>query len=213
MKPEPLYYIPVPDTEQDIAGPYDLVQMAGLLRTKVISAETMTFREGEAEWIPFGNRPQYIVALETPEGVVSHRMEMQQHEQAAGGWVIPMPSAETLVMAGLALVGLFVAGVVSFIFAAGDTSVGTCLVVGGLGAAMVGQAMVYVKLLDEGWIVRLMVLFLPFFDIYYFVSNIHTYWRCFVAKYLGTVLAFTALAGLASGDPEFASQLRGILGI
>ena len=49
MKPEPLFYIK--RAEQNVAGPYDLVQMAGLLRKKIITPEDM----------PWENAPQGLL--------------------------------------------------------------------------------------------------------------------------------------------------------
>ena len=40
MKKDTLFYIE--RDEQNVAGPYDLVQMAGLLRKKIITPETMS---------------------------------------------------------------------------------------------------------------------------------------------------------------------------
>src|SRR5476651_918871 len=104
MKPEPLFYIE--RAEQNVAGPYDLVQMAGLLRKKIITAETSVRREGEEDWKPFSWHPQFIVAREMSPEAVSTRVDVltEQAEEASQP-PIPLPSAETLIKLGGLLLG------------------------------------------------------------------------------------------------------------
>src|SRR5471032_1966910 len=82
MKQEALFYIE--RAEENVAGPYDLVQMAGLLRKKIITAETSVRREGEEDWKPFAWHPQFIVAREMSPDAVSTRVD-DLNEQAAEG--------------------------------------------------------------------------------------------------------------------------------
>jgi hypothetical protein len=64
MKSESLFYIQ--RTEENVSGPYDLVQMAGLLRKKIITADTHTRLVGEENWQPFSWQPQFSIAREMP---------------------------------------------------------------------------------------------------------------------------------------------------
>jgi len=77
MKPEPLFYIE--QAEQNVAGPYDLVQMAGLLRKKIITAETAVRREGEEDWKPFPGIPN-LASPEMPPDAVSTRVNALNEE-------------------------------------------------------------------------------------------------------------------------------------
>ena len=88
MKPEPLFYI---ERVEGKSGPYDLVQMAGFLRKKIITEETPTCREGSDDWKPFCEHPQFIVAREMPPGATSKRtIELAEAEQAGDS---PIPLA------------------------------------------------------------------------------------------------------------------------
>ena len=210
MKQEPLFYIPVEHNDNEVLGPYDLVQMARMLRTKIITAETLTFREGEQEWKPFGERPHFVLALEIPADAVSVRSELIKEKEEAAKPPIPMPSTATMVKIGVMAVLLLIGGVISYFISMADTTTGFLITMGGGGVALVGQALILVKVLDEAWIVRLMVIFIPLFDIYYFLTNLDKYLPYFCAKYIGGVLAVTAFAGVASADPAMAEQMKEI---
>src|SRR5258708_38058095 len=121
-KPEPLFYIPVPENDQEVAGPYDLVQMAGFLRKKIVSAETLTSREGEEDWKPFGERPQYIIAMETPAGAESMHLEALKEKEEASRPAIPLPSTPVMIGIGVAGVVLLLGGVGVYFLAAADTT-------------------------------------------------------------------------------------------
>ena len=60
----------------EVEGPFELVELAGLLRDKLISGETQTLREGEETWLPFQDRPEFLFAAEIPtEAITSLRKE------------------------------------------------------------------------------------------------------------------------------------------
>ena len=55
---------------------FELIELAGLLREKLISGETPTLREGEETWLPFGERPEFHLAKEmSNEAIATHRKE------------------------------------------------------------------------------------------------------------------------------------------
>lgn len=203
MKKGPLFYIERP--EQNTAGPYDLVQMAGLLRRKIIKVDTMTRLEGEAEWRPFSQQPQFIVVSEIPQDAVSMRVDAMEEEiQERSQSLIPLPSAEFLVQAGVVGVALLAFAAGGYFLGRMDEMTGRVIVIGGGGIAAVAQVMILANLLDEDYITLLLVGFVPFFDIYYFVSNIDKYWPYFLAKYAGAILAFSAALGM--GAPIYISH-------
>jgi len=197
MKPEPLFYIPVPGHEDEAAGPYDLVQMAGLLRQKIITTETPTRLEGEQEWKPFGDRHHFIVAKEMPPDAVSTRVIALTEAARASRSPIPLPSAEFLVKLGVMAVAMLLAGGISFFLAWVDQTMGIFLVVAGGCAALLGVAMIYVTMADESnWTICL-VFFIPFFNLYYFLANFEKYLPYFYLEYLGLTIALAATAGMA----------------
>src|ERR1700678_4037129 len=90
MNTEPLFFIT--RDEGVVAGPYDLVQMAGLLRKKIITSETMTRLDGTDEWKAFSWQPQFIIVKEMPAGAVSERVDqLDQEAELARQGLIPMP--------------------------------------------------------------------------------------------------------------------------
>jgi len=197
MKPEPLFYIE--RDEQTVAGPYDLVQMAGLLRKKIITAETLTRLEGEEDWKPFSWHPQFSVAREMPPDAVSARVENLDEEAAAeASGPIPLPSAETLMKLGGLAVGALLAGAGAYLIARLDVTTGYCLMAAGGGASLVAVVMIIMRLLDEDFWTLLFVFFVPFGDIFYFICNIWEYFTWFCVKYVGAAVAIGAAMGLAA---------------
>jgi hypothetical protein len=195
-KAEPLFYIE--RAENSTAGPYDLVQMAGLLRKKIITPDTSTRLEGEDDWKPFSWRPQFIVAREMSPDAVSMRAEELDEAAAAAREPIPLPSRETMIkLAGLAC-GSILAGAVAYVIARLDVTTGYCLLYAGAAAVLVGQCMIIARLLDEDSWTLLLVFFIPFGDIYYLICNFWAYftWNC--VKYVGAAVAIGAALGLAS---------------
>jgi len=199
--PEPLFY--VAREQGTVAGPYDLVQMAGLLRRKIITGETMTRRDGEDDWKAFSWQPQFTIAREMPVDAVSQRVLALDEEAAARAkGPVPLPSAETMLkLAGLA-VGCLVALGVSFVFAWLDTTMAYCLLVAGTAAAAVAYCFIVARLLDEDYWTLALVWFVPGGDIYYFLSNIWEYFPWFCVKYVGAAVAMGAVLGLAAHSPH-----------
>jgi hypothetical protein len=196
MKPEPLFYIA--REKQPVAGPYDLVQMAGLLRKKIITPETMTCLDGGDDWKPFAWQPQFSIVKEMPPDAVSTRVEALDEEAQAPRSLLPLPSAETLMKLGGMLFGALLAGVGSYLIARLDVTTGYCLEFGGGAAALVAVCMIMAKLLDEDFWTLLLVFFVPFGDIFYFICNIWEYFNWFCVKYVGAAVCAGAILGLAA---------------
>ena len=196
MKTEPRFLI-ARDGGQ-VAGPYDVAQMAGLLRRKVITGDTSTCLEGADDWKPFSWQPQFSIAREMPADAVSSRMvELDEAAAEAKSGPIPLPSRETMLkLAGLlaAAIGAFL---VAFFFGAMDATTGFVLAALGGAAALVAQCMIMARLLDEDYWTLAMVCFVPGGDIYYFLSHIWEYFTWFCIKYVGMATAAGALAGIA----------------
>ena len=193
MKPEPLYYI---QREGGEAGPYDLVQMARLLRRKIIAAETPTRLEGAMDWTSFGDRSSYIVACEMSPDANSDRT-LELDAEARNG-PVPLPSAQMVVTLCAVILGLLAAGAVAYFIARADATVGTAIIVAAATTALVSQCLILLRMMDEGWATLLFMVFVPFGELYYFLTNIGIYYRLFLAKYAGIVIAIAASAGLAA---------------
>jgi hypothetical protein len=196
MKPDPLFYIE--RAENNVAGPYDLVQMAGLLRKKVITPDTSTRLEGEDDWKPFGWRPQFIVAREMSPAAVSIRAEALDEAAAVALSPLPLPSRETV----MKLVGMVLAAIVTgagaYVLARLDVTIGTCLLYAAAGAVLVAQCMIFMRLMDEGFWTLILFFFVPFGDIFYFICNIWEYFTWFSVKYVGLAVLAGASIGLAA---------------
>lgn len=199
MKPEVLFYIE--RAEENVAGPYDLVQMAGLLRKKIITAETSVRREGEEDWKPFAWHPQFIVAREMSPDAVSTRVEDLDEKAAAdASGPIPLPSAETLMKLGGLACGALLAGAGAYLIARLDVTTGYCLEAAGGAAALVAQCMIIARLLDEDFWTLLLVFFVPLGDIFYFICNIWEYFTWFCVKYVGAAVLAGAMMGMAANS-------------
>jgi len=197
MKPEPLFY--VARDEHNLAGPYDLVQMAGLLRKKIITGDTMTRLKGEDDWKPFGWQAQFSIVREMPPDAVSTRVvELDEKAEAAKQGPIPLPSAETLMKLGGMILGSLLAGVVAYLIARLDATTGGCLVVAGAAAVLVAQCMIFVRFLDEDYRTWAFVYFVPFGDSYYFICNFWQYYKWILVKYVGGAVLIGAVCGLAA---------------
>jgi GYF domain 2 len=196
MKPEPLFYIK--RDGEIVAGPYDLVQMAGLLRRRIITPETLTRQEGDDDWKPFNWQTQFCVARDMAPDAVSTRTEaLDEEARGAASGPIPLPSRESILkLCGLA-VGVVLGGAVAFVMARLDVTTGTCLELAGAGAMVVAQCLILARLLDEDWMTLGLVLFVPMGDIYYFLSNIWEYFAWFCVKYVGAAVLAGAAVGLA----------------
>jgi hypothetical protein len=197
MKPEPLFYITRDD--QSAAGPYDLVQMAGLLRKKIITGETMTRLEGEEDWKPFSWQPQFMIVREmSPDAVSTRVAELDEEAEEAKQGPIPMPSRETLMKLGGLACGSLLAGAGAYLIASLDVTTGYCLEYSGVGAVLVGTCLIIARLLDEDFWTLILVFFVPFGDVFYFICNIWQYFNWFCVKYVGAAVAIGAAMGLAT---------------
>ena len=179
-----------------MTGPYDLVQLAALLRRGQITSETPTFAEGEMEWRPFGDRAQFIVAKEMPkDAVFGHRQIAIDEEASAGKSIIPLPSKERWIQLGVWAVVFLISYAVVYGVARADAVTGICLFYLAGSAALVAQVFIYCKILDEDWMTIALIAFVPLYDLYYFASNLDKYLPLFAMKYGGITLAFAAHAG------------------
>jgi len=201
MKPEPLFYIA--REEENVAGPYDLVQMAGLLRKKIITPETPTRLEGEEGWKPFSWQPQFIVVREIPPDAVSTRVTQLDEEAAArASGPIPLPSVESVMKVVGMLVGALLAGAGAYLVARLDETTGYCLQIGGGAATLVAYCMIFASLMDEDLWTRILVFLVPLGDIYYFICNFWKYFTWICVKYVGTAVYLGATMGLAAHQPH-----------
>jgi hypothetical protein len=55
----------------EVEGPFELVELAGLLRDNLITGETQTLREGEEAWLAFQDRPEFNFAKEIPAEIIA----------------------------------------------------------------------------------------------------------------------------------------------
>jgi hypothetical protein len=75
-RPEPSKRFYCYPATNEVEGPFELVELAGLLRENLISGETPTLREGEETWLLFQDRPEFNFAKEIPaELITRHRKE------------------------------------------------------------------------------------------------------------------------------------------
>jgi len=197
MKPEPLFYIE--RAENNVAGPYDLVQMAGLLRRKIITPETPTRLEGRDAWMPFSWQPQFSIVREMPADAGSTRVAaLDEEAMARASGPIPKPSRETVIkLAGLAC-GVLLAGFGAFLLAWLDQTMGICLAVIGVGAAAAAQCLIWVGMLEEKSWTLLGIFFVPMGNLFYLICNIGKYFPRLCVKYIGIAVALGAVAGLAA---------------
>jgi hypothetical protein len=207
MKEEPLFYIPTPDNDQSVDGPYDLAQMAQLLRDNLISAETLTCRQGEEEWKPFGERPQFSVARQMPPEAVPAPSAGPEETEPAAEAPARSSSVGTLVMIGVSCVLLAIGGVLAYLVSATDEGMGIGFAGAGLVSGLTGCGFTLAHVMDETWGTRLKVLFVPFFDVFYFGPNLEKYLPFICAKYIGGVLALASIAGIASVGSAWQSIL------
>jgi hypothetical protein len=64
-----------------VEGPFALVELAGLLHASHITGETLTLLEGEEQWLPFQDRPEYNFAREMPREMVTQHIKEKTEEQ------------------------------------------------------------------------------------------------------------------------------------
>ena len=62
-------------TNDKVEGPFELVELAGLLRAKHIEADTPLCAEGTEEWSNFRDRPEYVFVQEIPAQVIDQHIQ------------------------------------------------------------------------------------------------------------------------------------------
>jgi hypothetical protein len=191
--PKPRLFI---QREGSEAGPYDLAQMAGLLRQHIIDGETPTRLEGDDAWKPFSWQPHFSVAREMSPDATSMRLDELNEEALDRQSPIPLPSRESLLRLCGMLAGCLCLGLGAFCVARLDPTTGLLLLLGGLGAAGVAVCLIYARMLDEDWWTLLRIYFVPFGELFYFVSNFWEYFPLFCLKYGGLSVAAGAACGL-----------------
>lgn len=89
----------------EVEGPFELLELAGLLKDGLITGETQTLVEGEEQWLPFQERTEFNLAREiSPDAIALHAKEQAEAK------VSPFPTRKLLILGAimLALVLLFV---------------------------------------------------------------------------------------------------------
>ncbi len=191
--PKPLLYIQREGTE---AGPYDLVQMAGLLRKKIINGETLTRLDGDDAWKPFSWQPQFSVVREMSPDAASMRIEELDEEAMDRRSPIPLPSRETLMLLGAYLAGCLCLGAGAFFLAWLNAALGTVLECAGLGVAVAAQVMIIFKIIDEDHLKLVLMVFIPLYDIYFFICNVERYYQLLAVKYAAVCIGLGATWGM-----------------
>ena len=67
-------------------GPFDLQELAALLRTGDLTGETLTQREGELDWLPFQQRKEFQDARRIPEEVIAQHLKDEAAEEIEPWW-------------------------------------------------------------------------------------------------------------------------------
>jgi hypothetical protein len=73
------------DSSTKIDGPFDLVELAALLRAGDISGDTLTQEEGEQPWLAFQSRPQFDLAKTMPADVIYRHLK-DEKENLRSWW-------------------------------------------------------------------------------------------------------------------------------
>jgi hypothetical protein len=193
MSPKPLLYIQREGTE---AGPYDLVQMAGLLRNKIIDGQTLTRLEGEDAWMPFSWQPRFSVAREMPANATSMRLDELDENALDRASPIPLPSRETVIRAAAGIAGLLLLGSGAFALAWLNQTLGIVLAVAGSGVAAVASVLILSRMLEESIWTWTGLIFIPLYDWYFLITRLTVYWRWLCLKYAGIAVMLGAAWGL-----------------
>jgi hypothetical protein len=71
-------------------GPFDLEELAALLRTGDITGETLTKREGadERDWVAFKQRPEFATAANEPAEVIEQHLEDEAAQEVPPWWTL-----------------------------------------------------------------------------------------------------------------------------
>ena len=200
MNPYELFYIK--RDSASVEGPYDLVKMGELLLGKNITAETLVRVEGSPNWQPFCEFPQYSVVRETSVDPAA-RLETLEKKGEADAPFIPLPSKQALIkfatMAGV----LLLLGVAAYLIAWHDHTIGTAILLLGFVTASIAQCLIFGQMLSEDFFTIGKVSFVPRYDVYYYSSNLDTYFSRFFAKYLGWTVVIATAAGMGELHVHF----------
>jgi len=193
--PKTVFYIQRDGAE---AGPYDLVQMAGLLRKHIISHETQTRLDGDDAWMPLSWQPQFAVIREMSPAAESMHLDALDEDAMNRRSPIPLPSGEFLFQLVAFAVGCAVLATTAFVFAWMDVIVGTVLLYAGLGVALAASVLIVARIMDESWYKLALIVFVPLYDLYYIICNFEKYAILLAVRYAAISVALGAVFGLAA---------------
>lgn len=193
MPPKPLLYIQRDGKE---AGPYDLVQLAGLLRKRIVSGETQSRLEGDDAWVPLSWQPLFSTIREMSPDADSMRLDELDEEALDRRSPIPLPSREFLIKLGAFVAGCLLLGAGAFLLAKADVTLGVGVQYIGLSIAIAASLMILIGILDEDWLKLGLIIFVPFYDLYYFICNFEKYALLLAVRYAALSVALGASLGL-----------------
>ena len=67
----------------EVEGPFELVELAGLLHDNLINGETQTLREGEETWLPFQERNEFHLAKEMSKDAIARHAKEKAEAQVS----------------------------------------------------------------------------------------------------------------------------------
>jgi hypothetical protein len=178
------------------AGPYDLVQMAGLLRKNIISRETQTRLDGDDAWMPLSWQPQFAIIRELSPNAESMHLDDLNEEAMNRRSPIPLPSGEFLFQLVAVAVGCAALAGGAFVLAWMDVMLGTALIYLGLGIALAASAMILLRMMDEDYLKLILIFLIPFYDVYYVICNFEKYAILLAVRYAAIGVALGATFGL-----------------
>jgi len=65
----------------DVQGPFDLLELAGLLRSGDITGETLTQAEGDESWVAFQDRLEFKSAKAMPAAAIYQHLKDEADQQ------------------------------------------------------------------------------------------------------------------------------------
>jgi hypothetical protein len=179
------------------AGPYDLVQMAGLLRKNIISRETQTRLDGDDAWMPLSWQPQFAVIRELSPDATSMHLDELNEDAMNRRSPIPLPSGEFLFQLVAFAVGCGMLASGAFVIAWMNVMAGTAVLYVGLGIALAASVMIILRMMDEDYLKLALIFFIPLYDIYYLICNFEKYAILVAVRYAAISVALGATCGLA----------------
>lgn len=85
--PSKKYHCAFEETGEQVHGPFDFMEMASLLRGNHVTGDTLVFVEGEEQWMPFKERPDYHLAREvSAEAIAQHTKEHTESQESNFSW-------------------------------------------------------------------------------------------------------------------------------